>query len=1145
MKLDSHQVRLAIAPSALLALPGAAYGAVMQALVCQHLLDYNWSWLFCLMVGSVLSATDPVSVVSMLKSVSGGSTSTVKLTYLITGESLLNDGTALVIFEAIVSRHYNTDESVVMYFVRVLFISPCLGVLLGLMTVFVLRKAKRRLSPEDNVVQVAITIACAYISFFLAQWVLKVSGIICCCAAGLIIAWLAPALIIQPEQMEVIWHTMEWVGNTMIFTIAGLIVGKYASDIDGEVVGATFLIYVTMMLIRLSMLTICYPAVWWLSRKEYSYKDVIFSTFGGLRGAISLALVLIIEKHLKTDDVEEDDHDTARYFDAEAGRKAMMIICGCVFLTIVINGTFAGTFFQWLYGSRLSSDVDEIIFHYVEKRIRRKARDFISHTDILPPFDADEVKKLCHCFSYHFSTTEHTMEEKELLDSEKKGEGHVEFEDSGSGKHKVAHLVAGPEPGNESQKRHSLYEASPADAAARRQDASSSGGQGSIVSARRDSSNSSLTSLANQLLGRKGMGMGQEANSAGSVSGGKPMNVQPSSPGSVSAEATSDGNIKVDRRYSESVYRKRYTVTSYTLNNDLIVKFRQVFHGITKHCYMRQIANGRLTRGSSVALTLLHASRHGTETCDIPGLHDYDSIIDALEVYDTEKKWVAFAKTFFSEGGSVHKWLSAWEDSYVGDRVYILTSFIEAHNYAQRITIKYLGEKGFVDTEEEALILQESHICLKKAQMMLADIDSDIISFHATEMVARMVLNMANDTVMQFQEEGILSEKDSEVFLEKSYEDLRHLHSDHHRHAQLKRMRAMRQGAGAGAGGDIESGTDIDADGASLSTRGGIVNVSDIESEKLSSPPLSPSESMRFAHPLSPKKDAHKFWFFSAEPSKPSSTTGSAAGSGSDSGRAITVGGNETSLRSVFDIDTGSGSRLSLHTDTSHSNKLRNRISTVDREASHEHLDALGEERRSAASTTIRGGSMGGPSRLSDLTVDGNDELGRESDIIIPQSASQDALSDLSASNPSSPLAVNTNTASQKRKAPPNPYIVPSASAGDEDYPEEPPTESLSRRNSIKDRPDSVTEMMGKGDHDVEHDIVRDNTVNVTELLEGDHDLGDELDALSRKFQHAGIGRRPSIDEHVPAEDAEDIARAATMAKVHRGSNAYQGSTKD
>ena len=132
------------------------------------------------------------------------------------------------------------------------------------------------------------------------------------------------------------------------------------------------------------------------------------STFGGLRGAISLALVLIIEKHLNDPDSDAEDGDTSRYFDAEHGRKAMVIICCCVFMTIVINGSLAGLFFQKLYGSRLSSDVDEIIFHYVEKRIRRKARDFISHTDVLPPFDAEEVKKLCHCFDYHFSTVERT-----------------------------------------------------------------------------------------------------------------------------------------------------------------------------------------------------------------------------------------------------------------------------------------------------------------------------------------------------------------------------------------------------------------------------------------------------------------------------------------------------------------------------------------------------------------------------------------------------------------------------------------------------------------------------------------------------------------------------------------------------------------
>ena len=405
MKLDSHQVRLAIVPSALIALPGAAFGAYMQGLVCFYLLPtYEWEWMFCFMVGSVLSATDPVSVVSMLKSVKGGSTSTVKLTYLITGESLLNDGTALVIFEAIVSEHYDTDFSVVMYFVKVILISPFLGAALGLLTIESMKLARRRLSIEHNTVQMALTVSCSYISFFLAQYVLEVSGIISCCAAGVIIAWLSPPLILQPEQMEVLWHMLEWVGNTMIFAVAGLIVGKYSDVVSGWDVLAIFIIYITMMTIRFTMLSICYPFTKYMV-PEYSVKDLVFSTYGGLRGAISLALVLIIEKHLAPADAHIDDHDTTRYFDAQDGERAMFVICGVVAMTIIVNGSTAGNFFSWLYGSRVSDlECDEIIFHYVEKRIRRRAREFISRKKDLPPFDPDEVKKLVSVFDYHFST---------------------------------------------------------------------------------------------------------------------------------------------------------------------------------------------------------------------------------------------------------------------------------------------------------------------------------------------------------------------------------------------------------------------------------------------------------------------------------------------------------------------------------------------------------------------------------------------------------------------------------------------------------------------------------------------------------------------------------------------------------------------
>jgi hypothetical protein len=76
----------------LLAGPGVVIGAVLMGVFAKFLLPYNWSWNLAMVFGSILSATDPVAVVALLKS-AGASP---KLTILIVGESLLNDGTAMV-----------------------------------------------------------------------------------------------------------------------------------------------------------------------------------------------------------------------------------------------------------------------------------------------------------------------------------------------------------------------------------------------------------------------------------------------------------------------------------------------------------------------------------------------------------------------------------------------------------------------------------------------------------------------------------------------------------------------------------------------------------------------------------------------------------------------------------------------------------------------------------------------------------------------------------------------------------------------------------------------------------------------------------------------------------------------------------------
>ena len=95
MQLDFHILKRCAGQCLLLAVPAVMFSTALTAVVAHYLLPYHWSWTLAIAFGAVLSATDPVAVVSLLKSL-GASPA---LTMLIGGESLLNDGTAMVILD--------------------------------------------------------------------------------------------------------------------------------------------------------------------------------------------------------------------------------------------------------------------------------------------------------------------------------------------------------------------------------------------------------------------------------------------------------------------------------------------------------------------------------------------------------------------------------------------------------------------------------------------------------------------------------------------------------------------------------------------------------------------------------------------------------------------------------------------------------------------------------------------------------------------------------------------------------------------------------------------------------------------------------------------------------------------------------------
>jgi NhaP-type Na+/H+ or K+/H+ antiporter len=132
--MDVHVFKKTFVNATIMAVPGIIVAIVLTALLVVGLIYFNfglekWNWTIALLFGAVVSATDPVAVVSILKELGASK----KLGTLIEGESLLNDGTAIVIFMVIFLGLTGeaVDGSPIVEFVRVAFGGIAIGLIIG------------------------------------------------------------------------------------------------------------------------------------------------------------------------------------------------------------------------------------------------------------------------------------------------------------------------------------------------------------------------------------------------------------------------------------------------------------------------------------------------------------------------------------------------------------------------------------------------------------------------------------------------------------------------------------------------------------------------------------------------------------------------------------------------------------------------------------------------------------------------------------------------------------------------------------------------------------------------------------------------------------------------------------------------------
>ncbi|MFI3248847.1 MAG: cation:proton antiporter [Rikenellaceae bacterium] len=326
-ELDIQIFKKTLVNSTLLAVPGMIIAMFMTGALMigiSHLAPSygGWNWSFALMFGALISATDPVAVVALL----GELGVSKKFSTLIDSESMLNDGTGIVLFTLMLAPFTAAvdaaDPSPVISFLVVVFGGLAVGYLMARAYVFY---TKLRSVRDDLMLQMSMVILLSYLTFILAQDIFKLSGVIALVAFGLAVAYYGSKTLNERVQtfMKDFWGLLSHIANTLIFLIIGIIIAEKVSFTWADL-AVLLTVYVGINIIRFVMISMLYPI---LKRNGYGLtkRESIILTWGALRGALGLTLALIVSY---TEAIPEDIR-----------RQVLLLTSGIVALTLVINAT--------------------------------------------------------------------------------------------------------------------------------------------------------------------------------------------------------------------------------------------------------------------------------------------------------------------------------------------------------------------------------------------------------------------------------------------------------------------------------------------------------------------------------------------------------------------------------------------------------------------------------------------------------------------------------------------------------------------------------------------------------------------------------------------------------------------------------------
>ena len=391
------QILLMAFPAMIVA--SAITGGLVYAIYEEHGWTFWQSWL----IGIINSATDPVAVVALLKELGAAPT----LGTLIEGESLVNDGSAVVLYvwvKNVVGYAYSDEApswmrsaeegeigeigvELLRVVAQMLVLGVLLGVAAGKLACFAVRLC------YDRLIEVSVLIGVSYLVFWLGELIMGTSAVLAVVVMGFYVNVNKSAISGEALHfMHELYETMAHFLNTIIFVIAGsklgtsVVVSFQMSTGASSAVGFKWLIiYPIVLVARGVTILLFYPLLKRLGT-GCTWKDAVVMWWGGLRGSVGLALALSIAhttySHKMWGGVESQGYNRnlpCRDVPNEALHMTLVV----VFCTVVFNGMTMAPLMKYL---KLTEVPDERkwVLNMVHAQLEEKTREILDGLRALP-----------------------------------------------------------------------------------------------------------------------------------------------------------------------------------------------------------------------------------------------------------------------------------------------------------------------------------------------------------------------------------------------------------------------------------------------------------------------------------------------------------------------------------------------------------------------------------------------------------------------------------------------------------------------------------------------------------------------------------------------------------------------------------------